>query len=268
MVIKIYRTLLKILFGLLVCCSCASPIALHQSFTKHRSSLRYIHDSDHQQDSTASVVTIGKPAMTFSQMNGPGVVRQTKSSAIPLIIFNSWSSEYQYLLGRTGIKENIASFVQESIMEEARRSATFQPTLELDNANLLLEIEIDSIGASGVYKIDGYFFFVLMAYGYGQNEHADPGTAFSRFRYRLSKGDEILLEDVTSVKQVSKPLLVRHDSKNDLRRFFNANLVEALSFTLKTNIEIIIEDINLYLFQQNSSLRMEESKIGTVTIED
>jgi hypothetical protein len=259
------------LIGLLVATtlfmfSCTSPIKLHQSFIANKSSMAYMHDSDIDPDSTPFVVTVAKPEITFWQMKGTGMVRQTKSSVVPLIFINTWNTEYEYLLGNGGIKENVASFIRKSIITESERSGSFTPVEEDSTNNFVLEIEVDSIGAKGAYKMQGYFFFVLMAYGYGQTESADPGTAFSRFHYKLRKGDEVLLEDFTSSKQVSKPLAVRHESRENLRRFYNSNLVEALSQTIKTNIEIIIEDIDLFLYEQKMKAKANEApSVGSVS---
>jgi hypothetical protein len=242
--IKVLRTFLFWLVPLALLSSCASPLAMHQSFTKNKASLRYIHDSDKDNDTSDYYVAIARPEVSYWQMRGTGMVRRTKASAIPLIVVNTWSTEYEYLLGKGGIRENVADFVQQSFIKESERSGIFRAGETANDNSLVLEIEIDSIGAGGSYKSQGHFFFMLIAWGYGASESAEPGHAFSRFHYRLRQGEKVLLEDFTFSEQKSKPLEVQHKSKDNLRQFYNANLVEALSATIKSNIEIIVEDID------------------------
>jgi hypothetical protein len=82
------------------------------------------------------------------------------------------------------------------------------------------------------------------------NEAGVPGTAFSRFRWQLKRGDNLLASNVVSSSYSSRPWLQEGGKRRALRSFYNANLVEALSKTLKSNIENIVQAVDLYLVEE------------------
>lgn len=243
----------SILLLALLTFSCASTTTLHKGFTKNKSSLSYIYDSDMEDDTTGHRITIHKAIVTDPQFTMPGMVRKVRASAIPLIVYTQWNAEYAYNIGSSAIKEDIASFVQSALIEESARSGTFVADATPSN-RLTLEIEIDSLGAKGPYHSDGYFMFLLFFYSWYAAEKAGEGHAYSRFHYRLKDGEKVLMEDVVSSQSPTKPLIPTLSSGKALRSFYNANLVEALSLTFKTNIEIIVEDIDIFLHTESSKI--------------
>jgi hypothetical protein len=228
--------------------SCTSTASLYKGFSKEKASLKYIYDSENEPDTIGQVVTIMKPQITDAKFTLPGIVRKTQSSVIPLIVYNQWKNLYEYQIGSALISEDIPSFVQTAFLEESKRSGTYKTkATSTASDDLVLEIEIDSIGAKGPYYSTGYLLYLFLGYSYGESESAGPGVAYSRFHYLLRKGDEVLMEDYTVSHNSSQPLIMHEKSLDKLRTSYTANLVESLAMTFKTNIEIIVEDIDIFL---------------------
>jgi hypothetical protein len=253
--IRTLATNAGILMLALTAFSCVSTSGLYNGFTKNKASLKYIYDSDFDNDTTNYTVTIKKPIIVDNKFRDVGIVRKTKSSLVPLILFYQWRSEYEYTIGKTAIRENIEDFIQSSFMEESKRSGTYTPDTTASPEQLTLEIAVDSVGARGPYFSEGYIVYLLFFYSYGVSEGAGPGVAFSRFHYQLKKGDEVLLDDFVSNRKYLQPIRKTHTSTKALRSFYTTSLVESLSATFKTNIEIIVEDIDLFL-------DLEKEKLG------
>jgi hypothetical protein len=145
-------------------------------------------------------------------------------------------------------------FVQSSLIEESRRSGTFDADTIRSLNGLKLEIQIDSIGSFGKYHQQGYFVFLVGMGFYKQRDHVGPAVSYSRFRYKLSRGDEILLEDYISANQPIEFSGPTHKKLKELRAAYNSIMVDALSRTFKTNIEKIVEDIDVFLRNERSQL--------------
>jgi hypothetical protein len=226
--------------------SCASPLAMHKSFVKTKGSLSYIHDSEPRLDSAYECVTVIPPSLDAWQLTGPGMVRKKSAWVVPLIFINVWKSEYEYFPGRDGISEDVPAFIQNSVITEANRSAAFRASADGCASDLTLEIEVDSTAAKGAYVTQGFIYYFGIVYGTSTSESAGIGEAYSRFHYRLKKGDEVLFSGESSSRQVSQPLARQYGSKNELRSFFNRNLLEALALSFKTNVDILVEDVDRF----------------------
>ena len=234
--------------------SCMSTGELYKGLTKKKGTLNYIHDSDIEADKGTFKVGVAKPIVSDPKFILPGSVRKVKAAVVPLIIFNSWNFEFEYRIGKASIQEDIESFVRSALITESNRSGSFTADTIQSTERLTLEIEIDSIGAKGPYYAKGHFVFLGLMYFGQQMENTGPAVAYSRFFYRLRVGDKVLMEDYTSSSRPTQPLRQTHTSTKELRNFYNTNLVEALSQTLKTNIEIIVEDVNIFLDMEADKL--------------
>ncbi len=130
----------------------------------------------------------------------------------------------------------------------------YQPQKEL--ADFELEIEIDSLFARGPYRTFGNFIFAIIAYGYSEQEHAGPGTAYSRFNCRLKKDGSVLWSRSFESEKTVEPLKNQVESVQKLRNDYTTQLAESLSLTLKENIVQVIAHTNYYLrTQQSEGLR-------------
>lgn len=227
--------------------SCTSTAGLYRSLSSKNASLKYIYDSDVRYQNAYHNVTIAKPEITDRRFSKSGRVTKTQAYFVPVIVYNEWKSIHHYEIGESAIQEDIPTFIQSAFVEESTRNGSFvASTTSLPDA-LTLEIEIDSIGATGPHVQKGFIFYGLFMYVTASTEVAGPGTAYSQFHYRLMKNDSILLEDRVNSRKVTEPLISRHGSTKVLRQAYTMDLVEALSQTFKSNIQLITNDIGVFL---------------------
>jgi hypothetical protein len=232
--------------------SCTSTSTLYRGLSKKQSSLEYMYDSKVKTDERIYVVSVKKPIVTDKAFKHSGAVKKVKGWAVPLIIYSQWHQEYEYKMGKSAIEEDLPKFLQSAFVDESHRSGAFAADTLAASGKLVLEIEIDSVGAKGPYFADGYIAFLMVAYAYNVSETAGPGMAYSRFHYTLKRDNEVLLDDVVSSRMPSQPIRSSQVSVKELRTLYTTSLVEALSFTFKTNLEIIVEDINIFLDREMS----------------
>jgi hypothetical protein len=227
--------------------SCSSTINLQKGFTRKQASLKYIHTSERKTATPLDTIIILKPVITDKKFTSVSDVKKTRAYFVPAILYNEWYASYQYWVGSAVIEEDIPAFIQSSLVQESKRSASFfTDTTLLSKDHLTLEISVDTIGAGGSYEDKGFWFFALFAYAFSEEENAGPGIAYSSFHYRLKQGNEILLEGNATDSRETEVLVKTQKSPKELRTYYTTSLVEALSLTFKTNIETIIKHINTF----------------------
>ncbi len=226
--------------------ACVSSTTLYKGLTSSRSSLNYLQDSPITEKQGSDTIAITTPKITDSKFSYTGDLRNVRQSAVPLLIYNSWVTEHEYILGQNVIKENVTDFVQNATIQEASRTGNFY-TLSGGTSGLSLEIDIDSIHVSGIHTNSGFFLFMLFFYAYEFKEFGETGEAFSSFSYRLKRGNETILAQKVSASSSIDPFVNRFKNKNAFRNAYSSSLVEALSLTFKENIETMIRQVNIAL---------------------
>lgn len=238
------------LFGALVIITCLSSCVgtkpLYKGLTNGQSTLGYLYDTPSNFSEKFDTIKITNPIISDKKFTKSGDLIKTKASAIPLILYTGWKNEHEYSIGENVIKEDLSSFIKESVINETNRSTVLFADSTTDS-HLVLEITVDSIRAHGPYRSGGYVLFLLLAYTYSASESAGPGTAYSKLSYVLKSNEEILLTGYSSNQVETEPLLNNFKNTDELRRFFSANLTEGISRTLKTNIEGITQEVENYL---------------------
>lgn len=230
--------------------SCTSTNGLYKALTKNKVSLKYMLDSDVEHEDKNYTVAIKKPVITDPSFTKTGELKKLSGYVVPVIFYTEWKSIHDYRIGANVIAEDVASFVQEALILESDRSGIYMADTISLHDELTLEIEIDSVSAKGPYVDQGEILFLLFAYSYSVSEMAGPGMAYSRFHYTLKKQNAVIFDDYVSNRYTIKPLVTLPGSPKNLRTAYTINLVESLSQTFKANIEVIIEDINIYLEQE------------------
>ncbi|HMI66164.1 MAG TPA: hypothetical protein VK517_09025 [Cyclobacteriaceae bacterium] len=241
------QTGLVIILLALLNSSCSPYSRLYNDFTKGQSSIQYIHTSGKEGKKNEKGIFIDKPFLSDRKFNSSANVHKINSSVVPLLVFNSWKYQYECAIGPPMIKENLPRFIQTSFLEESERSGTFRIDTLSSPASLSLEIDVDSLAAKGPYDNTGYFIYLFFGYSYQVHEHAGPGVAYSRFHYRVRKGDAVVLEDVVSHQASFQPLKMARTTFKKFHDMYRANLVESLGDTFKRNIEEIVSHLNILL---------------------
>jgi len=226
--------------------SCVGTKSLYKGLTKKPSTINYLYDTELSTAKKTDTISVLEPIISDETFTKSGNLRKTQSSAIPLIIYTGWKNEHEYFIGEHMVEEDLPNFIQKSIIEETNRSTTLFADSSA-SSDLVLEITVDSIGAHGPYRSDGFFVYLLIAYAYSSNESAGPGIAYSKLNYVLKNNEDIVLSGNSSNQFETEPLLDHFKNPKELRSFFNANLAEGISRTLKANIEQISKEVEHYI---------------------
>ena len=232
--------------------SCVGTKTLYKGLTKEDSTLEYLFDSEENTSEKVDSIMVLTPVISDPQFTKSGNLRKVKSSVIPLIFYNGWKSEFEYSIGENVIREDVSKFVGKTVINEINRSTSFYAD-STSNTGLILELEIDNLGAKGPYHSDGTMMYLLFYYSYSMLEYAGPGVAYSGLNYKLKQETQVLLEGRHQSEIPTEPLKGNFQSTKELRKFFSAQLTEALSITLKSNIESVIKDVEKYYMENIAS---------------
>ena len=205
-------------------------------------SLGYLHEQ--YADETADIalnVEVSQLPDDFYESR----LRRTKTTVVPLVVFNYWSASYLYSTGARQINGNIVDFVKKNFAESADRQGLFKATVSSD-AELSVYLQLDSLVAAGPYKTSGSLLFLPPFYSYSQSESAGPGTAYSKIHYTLKIGDEVVKSGTVENTQATR-YFDKIRTVHKLRGDYNEYLTEALSATFQQNINTVIKDINDYI---------------------
>ena len=228
--------------------ACAPTKEIYRGLAKQPVSLSYLYDSPIATQGSSVTVGMSPPALSAAGIRQVSHLEKTKSRVLPLLVYNHWKNEFIYTLGKASAQEEITSFVREAWLAESYRSGLYLPDTNMV-ADLLLEIEIERAYARGPYKADGVCIFALIAYSYAEWEYAGPGIAYSRFIYRLKKGETVLWEKATESTHSSELLNNQVKTVQKLREDYTTHLVESLSLTFKDNIEEVVREVNKYIIK-------------------
>ncbi|MEQ8365043.1 MAG: hypothetical protein RH948_19370 [Cyclobacteriaceae bacterium] len=226
--------------------SCVGTKTLYKGLTKEQSTIEYLYDSEVNSSEKTDTIRIAIPTISDDKFTKSGDLTKTKASAVPLIIYTGWKNEHEYFIGDNMIEEDIPSFIQKSIIEETNRSTLLMAD-STSNSDMVLEINVETIGAHGPYRSQGYFLFLMFFYSYSFGESAGPGTASSELSYVLKSNDEVLLTGNATNQVETEPLVNNFKNTNELRKFFSSNLAEGISRTLKANVEQITDEVENYI---------------------
>jgi len=229
--------------------SCVGTKTLYKGLTKEQSTLEYLYDTQQSSSEKIDTIRIEDPVISDKKFTKSGNLEKTTSSAIPLIIYTGWKNEHEYSIGENVIQENLSNFIKESVITETNRSTVLYSD-SATNSDLKLEITVDSIGAHGPYRSNGYVLFLLLAYSYSVNESAGPGIAYSKLSYVLRRDEEIVFKGNSMNQIETEPLKDNFKNPKELRQFYSANLTEGLSRTLKANIEEISKEVENYMINK------------------
>ena len=233
--------------GMVLLLSACSPTKeIYRGLVTQPVSLSYLYDSPAAAQRSSLTVSMTSPDLSAADLRQSSQLEKTKSSVLPLLVYNRWKSEFTYTLGKTSTQEEITNFIQTAWLAESYRSGLYLPDTNAV-ADLQLEIEIDSAYARGPYKADGVCIFALVAYSYAEWEYAGPGIAYSRFVYRLKEGEKVLWEKAAESTHSSQLLSNQAETVQKLRKDYTTHLVESLSLTFKDNLEEVVEEVNRYI---------------------
>lgn len=191
-------------------------------------------------------VRIDKPVITDSTFDPRGKVVKTYFHFYPLIVFYDWENIHDLNMGSNFIREEEPQFIQESLETEFNRStAIFADTSDI--SDIVLEIQVDTFRANGLYKQEGYLLFVLYFIYWSYYDRIEPLTAHTSMSYQLKRDGEVLLSGDTSHELELDLFNIKSKNRKQLAFQLNATLAEGLSESIRMNIEDITRDVEDYL---------------------
>lgn len=107
-------------------------------------------------------------------------VKRIKASVIPLILFSSWTWQYQ-----CNINEHFFENILVATLE--RKSVEYQLGNLLQDKHL--ELSLEQIPNEFVYNNSGMYMYLLYVYSYIVDQHFYMKNQAFRIKYRLMKGD-------------------------------------------------------------------------------
>lgn len=191
-------------------------------------------------------VRINKPVITDSTFVPRGKLVKTYFHFYPLIAFFNWENIYDFSIGSNFIREEEPEFIQESLETEFNRStAIFADTSDI--SDIVLEIQVDTFRANGLYRQEGYFLFLLFLAVWSDWNVIEPLTAHTSMFYQLKRDGEILLSGQTSHELELDVFNIKRKDSFQVAFYLNSALAEGLSESIRMNIEDITRDVEDYL---------------------
>ena len=232
-----------ILAASLLLFGCGSSLQIQKSIGANQFSLSYVHDSKPISEKGSNNVYI-EPIEFVNNISDTLAVRPKGTFVLPLLLFNVWNYKYECSLGKNVLSENNENFIKNSIATEVDRSGIFNISSEPSNADYSLNIKVVENKCYGPYSQNGFFYFFLIAYGYGVSESAGPGISSVKWVYQLKKNDSTVICDSIMVAKEGSSIRTRAKDYAQLRRDFGNSMAEALSNSYKECIEKTIAAIN------------------------
>jgi hypothetical protein len=223
--------------------SCGSSLQIQKSLGTYQFSLSYIHDSKPISEKGRSNVYI-EPIELVNTIADTLSVRPKGTFVLPLLFLNIWNYKYECTLGKNVLAENTETFIRNSIAAEANRSGNFTLSSEPSSADYSLNIKITENKCYVPYSQNGFFYFILVAYGYSFSENAGPGTSTVKWIYQLRKKDSTVICDSIIVTKEGSSIRTKAKDYAQLRKDFGNSMAEALSNAYKECIDKTIVTIN------------------------
>lgn len=242
---------LGLLYVILFFTSCISTKRIYRGLTEKSASLVYLHDTPITTHQSGVSVAIQAPHYSGDALQGVSQLKKNSTMLIPLIVYNELKRGFTYQLGQASLQEDVLSFVHDNLIGASYRNGVFRID-SLSEADLTLEVSIDSTSAQGPYLSVETGMYAIFTYITTVQEKAGPGLAYSRCTYRLRKEGEIVLEETIESHRAIAPLVNEQFNIPKLRTDYTAQLAESLSWTFKDNIDRIVARVNQYIRTQYS----------------
>jgi hypothetical protein len=232
-----------LVFMALIVTGCGSSLEKQQSIISNRYSLAYLHDSKAIADKRNINVYID--SLKIEKNIADSLVVHSKSAfVLPLVFIDVWNFNYDCIFGRNVLVENNKDFIKSNLITEVKRSGIFNIVSTPDSADYSLNIKITDSKCSGGYNQNGFFYFLLFAFGYRVAEKAGPEVSTVNWSYDLRKGNlSVLRDSIVTVKVAAPPRLFMRDYAQ-LRKDFGSGMAVALSDAYKECIESTVSTIN------------------------
>jgi hypothetical protein len=153
-----------------------------------------------------------------------------------------------YEMGDKEIAEDLTTFIRTSAIKEINRSTPFlADSIASDADELKLSIKIDQVAATGPYKAEGFFVYLLFIYVLQEKQEAGPSIASSRLSCTLTRGDQKLFTKTFECRKSIDHVVSNTSNFKEFRSVVSFDFAEGLSSTLKENIDAVVRETAYHL---------------------
>ena len=243
---KNFPKLFLLITGFTSMVACTTTKEIQKNMNSRSYSMAYIMDSEISHCKNNITVKVDTVFFNPREMSDTTKVKREKGWCVPLIFVNIWNSKNKCSQGKSMLEEDIPSFLKMSLTSEINRSGKFLVD-SLSSADYTIELSIDKIKTEGPYVSSGGFYFLLCAYGFWYSDVAGPALSYLKVSYQLKKDGQVVLSNAFSLEKVTEQINKRYTNQNLLQQDYAISMVEAVSYNLKNTIELIVNDLNVFL---------------------
>jgi hypothetical protein len=223
---------------------CASTGSFQRNLQSNTGELTYLHDSVKVAEKQSGTLKIGS-FVVDDVLPASTTVEKKEGSLLPLLFVNTWKYYYQSSLGYEQITNDYKKFIQESFVEELKRSAKFRYVE--DKGDMEIDIRIKTITMTAPIHQNGMFMFLLVAFSYINNTSAGPV-------------DVVVTADAV-VKKEGKPLWSKEFQGKHKINVLNGNYTNQQGKLLQDYTTAMIEDLSVAIKNLNENIVKEINTI-------
>lgn len=139
---------------------CAGTGGLREKFQGQRSTLGYVQDSRQKPTSAVSIAEY-RVLPELPEITG---VERSSSFILPLLVFNSWSHDFDIKLGKEGVDPSLEAFGSRSLARDLERAGAAGNG---GAGDLKVRVRVTELQSGATYGKTGFFYFFLIVYGFG-----------------------------------------------------------------------------------------------------
>ena len=219
---------------------CMGTSGVYSKIKRNTCSVSYIHDSP--KILNKSNIKIHGDFKNNAPVPKQAEVNEIDFFILPLVLINYGYTTQEIILGQDNIRGDYFYFLQNSFMEEVKRSGNFIPVEEKDSSDYYFNVVLDSCKTYTYYEESA---FVSIG-GYSIEKSVRPGISYLELDIKIFRtvDNDIVFKD--RIKILKKGQYVLGRSRNDYEMFKHAvnNLGEALSFSTKYFISNFVIKLN------------------------
>lgn len=219
---------------------CIGATNLKANLEKQHGELAYLHDTQKvpPKECTLTVKSFVVDDILPSSIN----VEKTAGYAVPLLFINIWKEQYQCSLGSQQIANNFKQFIQDSVVEELKRSGCCNYTM--GKGDLDLDVHVNKLEMKAPVNGNGFFLFLLFLWSFHSQTSAGPVEISMQADVALRRNGDTVFHKNFVGKYITKSIQSKYSSRDKLLEEYTLTMIEGLSFAIKDLSEKIVKEIN------------------------
>lgn len=151
---------------------------------------------------TNKTVFIRDIQVSSGALSENSMVKKTKTFVLPLVVFNYWNHISEFNLGDNQIKNDLKGYLK-IVFERGLSQAGYLIANTPEKADLVLDLNLKRCKAYAQYRKSGYFYFLLLAYGFNVNDWEGPYEGDVNIEVTTTDGKRKFISEVTGNAMLS-----------------------------------------------------------------